>query len=167
MKCYFASSFLFLLTFIHHHQHGVRAAETTTDNYILVFKHGTPKTDMADHIQLMYSQVNDHASNSTSGTNMTTSDTTLNRLNTQVSSIGNFHWFTGTFPTESFETLFASSQHSSMTSSLSDNVLHYWVKDVEFSVQEMAQKNPPSWVSRQQMRYHSKAHSHLLSITGP
>jgi hypothetical protein len=149
MKCYFASSFLFFLTFIHH---GVHAAETTTDNYILVFKHGTPNTDMADHIQLMYSQVNDHASNSTSDTNTTTSDTTLNRLNTQVSSIGNFHWFTGTFPTESFETLFASSQHSSMTSSLSDNVLHYWVKDVDFSVQEMAQKNPPSWVSRQQRR---------------
>ncbi|KAI8334355.1 peptidase S8/S53 domain-containing protein, partial [Chlamydoabsidia padenii] len=110
-----------------------------TDNYILVFRHGTPKSDMKEHIQLMYNQVNTHANKTTNTT------TTLKTLNSKVSSIGNFHWYTGAFPTESFETLYASYQHSSSPTPDGDDILQYWVKDVDFTVQEMVQKNPPSW----------------------
>ncbi|CAO3589466.1 unnamed protein product [Absidia cylindrospora] len=92
------------------------------------------ESDISDHIQLMYSKVDDHAN-------------TSSIVNTQFSTIGDFHWYTGSFPTESFETLFASSQHSTTMSTNNVNAKMFYIigQNVDFSVQEMVQKSPPSW----------------------
>ncbi|KAI8098946.1 peptidase S8/S53 domain-containing protein [Halteromyces radiatus] len=121
--------------------------DDSIDNYILVFKHGTSRHDMNNHIQLMYQQVNDLN---------TTTDTRILLDSVQVSSIGNFHWYSGAFASRAFESLYGSLQHPSTINvssqntfpsspSSSSDILHYWVKDITFSKQEMVQNNVPSW----------------------
>ncbi|CAO3647361.1 unnamed protein product [Cunninghamella echinulata] len=117
-----------------------------TSNYILVFNQNTPQLTIHKHIRSMYQKIDDHHEK-TNNTTTTTKQLLMNQLNHNISSIGKLQWYTGEFPTQSFETLFATSKHTKATPKQpsKDDILHYWVKDVEFTLQETVQSNPPSW----------------------
>ncbi|KAI9304999.1 peptidase S8/S53 domain-containing protein [Cunninghamella echinulata] len=117
-----------------------------TSNYILVFNQNTPQLTIHNHIRSMYQQIDEHHEK-INNTTTTTNQHLMNQLNHNISSIGKLQWYTGEFPTQSFETLFATSKHTKTTPKQpsEDDILHYWVKDVEFTLQETVQSNPPSW----------------------
>ncbi|CAO3629488.1 unnamed protein product [Cunninghamella blakesleeana] len=114
-------------------------------NYILVFNQKMSRLNIHNHIRTMYQQIDQHGNTTNK---YSENDKLMNQLNEQISSIGNLHWYSGEFPTQTFENLFADTKHNMSTTPkvpLEEDVLHYWVEDVQFSLQEMVQQNPPSW----------------------
>ncbi|KAI8068664.1 peptidase S8/S53 domain-containing protein [Gongronella butleri] len=122
---------LFIAIFIFHHV----ALGTGIENYILVFKQDAPALSIHQHLRQMYQHVHQHANVSMS--------VKMDELRT--STIGGFQWYTGAFPSLSFETLYADLQHSTIGPTIDHNIVQYWVKDTVFEIQEMIQENPPSW----------------------
>ncbi|ORY98896.1 peptidase S8/S53 domain-containing protein [Syncephalastrum racemosum] len=113
------------------------AATQNTDRYIVVFKPNLPSRALASHMQAAQRFLITPPSTTTS-TNTTASATTrASTLN--YTSIGQFHWYAGEFYSDKFEQLLGTTRNAS------DDVIHYWVKDVPMSLQEFVQTNPPSW----------------------
>lgn len=110
-----------------------------TGRYIVVLKPNIDTISITNHIQHVQSfRTNSsiiqktsikygNAFNSTNSTNSTNDSS-------PYSSIGNLRWYAGEFYSEAFE-----------SSLPTDANVHYWVKDVPLSLQELVQKDPPSW----------------------
>lgn len=118
------------------------AAQTTElsssgDRYIVVFKPNATHAAIQSRLQQMHTA---------------TQGKLLLENAAPYKSIGQFRWFSGDFVPH---TLIATaptpwtalSNHSGYAGQ-DDTVVHYYVKDTVFQVQDLVQQNPPSWVSR-------------------
>ncbi|KAI7868148.1 peptidase S8/S53 domain-containing protein [Spinellus fusiger] len=127
-----------------------------TDRYIVVFSPDVTAEAIQNHIQLAQKHlvINDTPRNTTTLTNTTKSDKMHKSIQLlEYSTIGKFRWYSGRFESQPFEDLMTSTllrQHTKadIVKNIEQddlNVVHYWVKDVQFSLQEFIQVNPPSW----------------------
>ncbi|KAI7906052.1 peptidase S8/S53 domain-containing protein [Cokeromyces recurvatus] len=89
--------------------------------------------------------------NDTPRMNTVKTDSTHNFTHIKYNSIGKFRWYTGKFHSEDIENLLnTNATRKNITNNIMFNEdqnepIHYWIKDVTFSLQEFIQTNPPSW----------------------
>ncbi|KAI7883255.1 subtilisin-like protein [Lichtheimia hyalospora FSU 10163] len=118
--------------------------DDTTGRYIVVLKPNIDTIAITNHIQHVQSfRTNSSIIQKTSikyghafnNTNNTFSNSTNDQeSSSSYSSIGSLRWYAGEFYSAAFE-----------SSLPTDASVHYWVKDVPLSLQELVQKDPPSW----------------------
>ncbi|KAI8381582.1 peptidase S8/S53 domain-containing protein [Radiomyces spectabilis] len=119
-----------------------------TDRYIVIFKPNVSHTAIRSHIQQMERHL---ASSSHSPVNLLANNTAeRSSSKLEYSTIGNFRWYSGEFQSRDFGSLLASTslsmkKASNTSSNVEEGIVHYWVKDDVFSLQEFVQTDPPSW----------------------
>ncbi|KAI9033903.1 peptidase S8/S53 domain-containing protein [Phycomyces nitens] len=123
-----------------------------TDTYIVVFRPRVSKSAIKSHIlrAQQHLVINNVPDNSTLKTGkMHKSVQTLG-----YSAIGEFRWYAGRFESQPFEDLMSNSitlrQQKTTVKEQDDDeeesdVVHYWAKDVQFSLQEFIQLDVPNW----------------------
>ncbi|KAI9478298.1 MAG: peptidase S8/S53 domain-containing protein [Benjaminiella poitrasii] len=120
-----------------------------SSDYIIVFKPNINSINIKKQIQLMKPhQVN---STTTAKNNTTTNAALASLTHDDYNSIGKFKWYAGKFHPEAIEKLLnANSTRNNTVNNImfndnEEDPVHYWVKDISFSLQEFIQTNPPSW----------------------
>ncbi|KAG2218601.1 hypothetical protein INT45_013909, partial [Circinella minor] len=94
------------------------------NNYIIVLKPNLSKINITNHIQ----RIQKFHTSSSPSTNLT-SFASISPIHT--STIGNFQFYSSQLNDESLLN--------------NDEAIHYYVKDIPMSLQELVQSNPPSW----------------------
>ncbi|KAI9311728.1 peptidase S8/S53 domain-containing protein, partial [Dichotomocladium elegans] len=106
-----------------------------TNRYIVVLKPTADILSIVNHIQQVQPfRANHTLAKSTASNNSSSSSSPSAEPDKKYSSIGNLRWYSGEFYSSSFESAIPS-----------DGIVHYWMKDVPVSLQELVQTNPPSW----------------------
>lgn len=101
---------------------------TSTDRYILVFKPTATHADIHEHLKLLTQTPRQNAS-----------QFLVEEATTAYSTIGQFRWASGVFDPATIDQLAHTHQHQF--------AVDYYIPDVTFSLQEVIQTDPPSWVS--------------------
>lgn len=144
MRALLLPFFFVLCSFFNLHVDAVAPAQpelnstNTSNRYIVVFKPNITEQAIRSHIERV--QTLRFTSNATVHLSAAAQQPPLS-----YSAIGQFHWYSGEFYSEAFESLFASSSSAHQNDDEEEPVA-YWIKDLTLSLQEMIQMNPPSWV---------------------
>ena len=115
------------------------------DNYIIVLKPNLSKINITNHIQRIQKF---RTSSSPLSSNLTSSLASTSPI--APSSIGNFQFYSSQLDDESLLN--------------DDEAVHYYVKDVPMSLQELVQSDPPSWVISMSFSFHLP---HGININHP
>ncbi|KAI8369028.1 peptidase S8/S53 domain-containing protein [Blakeslea trispora] len=126
-----------------------------SNDYIVVFKPDATSATIKTQIELMQTQQTNNrpSSNNTASHNATSISSNktmiaqITKLPTTYNSIGNFKWYSGRFDPETMRSLLNNSSTANSTEQPKNNheVVHYYIENTAFSLQEFIQVDPPSW----------------------